>query len=309
MYAVSYNLNNPYTPQPYGLASVVNWQTPADDRWKGGLFWEPVCGQATTILEECIPGASQNQATKTATWARQIRGARAFTIYSALDCSPVGSYDRLQELNAGALMRSEQYEMERIFFTGDVPGTTTDVYPNLTLAAASDTQQGVTFQLQPSTIVVSGGYDIVEALGRLEKAISGVPVTGSPCYPAGQVVIHVPLRLASALAAQHLLERDGPRLRTPAGNLVVFGSGYNEAVGPAGTSTPTGFGWIYATGPIFGFRGEATEISALRYTLDRAENTAHPIIERTMLLGYDCCLAAALVTLGGEPAGAFNSTS
>lgn len=298
---------NPYTPQPYGLASAVNWQMPTDNRWMGGAFWRSICGQSTSILEECIPNAEQNQASKAATFAQGYRGARAFTVYSELDCSPVGSWDQLQQLAAQGLVQSEAYEVERIFQTGDIPGTTVDVYPNLTLAAATESTLG--FTLQPSTILVSGGFDVVEGLGRLEKAISGVPVTGSPCWPAGQAVIHIPLRLASAFAAQHLLEKDGPRLRTPAGNLVVIGSGYNEAIGPTGTATPAGYGWIFATGPIFGYRGPANPIGNMVEMFDRANNTSKVIIERTVLLGYDCCLAAALVSLGGEPAGVFNAST
>lgn len=307
MYA-PFNPVNPYTPQPYGLASAVNWQTPSDDRWKGGIFWRSICGQSTTILEECIPGANADMASKAATFAQGYRGARAFTVYSELDCSPVGSWDELEALAAQGLIQSEAYTVEHVFQTGDVPGTSVDVYPNLTLAAASETIQGG-FVLQPSTIVVSGNFDVVEGLGRLEKAISGVPVTGSPCYPAGQAVIHIPLRLASAFQAQYQLIKDGPRLRTAAGNLVVIGSGYDETIGPAGTSTPAGFGWIYATGPVFGIRGPANAISSKVEAFDRANNTLKIIIERTVLLGYDCCLAAALVSLGGEPAGVFASSS
>lgn len=307
MYAPIYPVN-PRTPQPYGLSSVVEWQTPTDDRWMGGGFWRSICGQSTTILEECIPGANADMASKVATFAQGYRGARAFTIYTELDCSPVGSWDELQQLAAQGMLQSEAYEMERIFQTGNVPGTAVDVYPNLTLAAASETIQG-SFVLQPSATIVSGNFDVVEGLGRLEKAISGVPVTGSPCLPGQVATIHVPLRLASAMAAQHLIERDGPRLRTEAGNLVAIGSGYDEAIGPAGTSTPAGFGWMFATGPVFGYRGPAKPISNMVEAFDRANNTAKPIIERTVLLGYDCCLAAVLVSLGGEPAGVFNSSS
>jgi hypothetical protein len=74
--------------------------------------------------------------------------------------------------------------------------------------------------------------------------------------------------------------------------------------------------WIYGTGPVFGYRGmepgpdgQLTDQYDIRDWLDRSENTMKVIAERTYLLGYDCCLFAVAVSLGGivtgQPLSAF----
>lgn len=297
---------NPFTPLPYGLASAVNWQTTAD-RFEGGIQWESVCATGSVTIDPCITGAPPlDPPAKSATWDHTMRGARPYTIFSEIDCSPVGwSWDKARSDSMQGFLNAESYQMERVFQTGSVPGIPNGIIlPNLTSAGpVIDTAFLPNVLLQPASFVVSGAVDVVEGLGLLEQHLGN-------CYQGGQGVIHVPLRLASALQAQYeLVPRNGV-LYTEAGNKVVLGAGYSPTIGPAGTVTPAGFGWMYATGPVFGWRSPVRMLgNSPADVLDRAENTQRIITERTVVLGWDCCLLAVLVTLGGEPAGVVNSAA
>ena len=61
--------------------------------------------------------------------------------------------------------------------------------------------------------------------------------------------------------------------------------------------------WIYATGPVFAYRG-APETFAFREMFDRTANTLKTIVERTYVLGYSCCCLPAIpVSVGGDITG------
>lgn len=315
---------NPFTPLEFGLNSVVNWQEPRavvdgagnpvidsagqprmDERWMLGVKWETVCATGSTTASPCITGTVIDVPAKAATWDHQVRGARAFTVYSEIDCSPVGWWDMAQASAAAGLTQSEAYQVERTFQSGTAAGLANLIYPNLQTAGPVLDPIDSSILLQPASTVISGagvGVDVVEGLGRLEAAIAG-------CYQGGRPVIHVPIQIAEEMWAQHLLVREGTRLKTNLGSLVAVGSGYSPGVGPGGTTAPAGSGWMYATGAIFGYRGQLRLVGSNRDSLDRSENTLKRIAERPVLLGWDCCLAAVLVTLGGEIAGTFNSAS
>lgn len=307
--ATAYHLVNPvspYVPLPYGLTSVVNWQT-STDRWEGGIQWESVCATGSTTISPCITGAPiLDPPAKAETWDRIVRGARPFTVFSEIDCAAPGWWQLAQEHAARGFTQSEAFQIERVFQTGQVPGMGSGplIFPNLTSTGPfTDTAALPSVLLQPSSIVVSGsGLDVVEGLGILEKAVAS-------CYQGGTAVIHVPVRLAGAFQAQYLIKQQGPNLTTAAGNKMVIGSGYDETFGPGGTTPVAGSGWIFATGPMFGWRSNIRQLGAQRDQFDRAENTLKMITERTVILGWDCCLAAVLVTLGGEPAGVTGSAA
>lgn len=288
----------PYTSLPYGLASAVNWQT--GSRWEQGIQWETLCATGSATFDPCVTGAPALDApAKAATWSRGTRGARPFTVFSEVDCSAPGWWDLAEQDAAKGFLWSEAFQVERVFQTGTVAGVTNLVMPNLTTTGPiTDTAFLPGVLLQPSSVVVSGaGVDIVEGLGILEATLG-------TCYQGGAGVIHIPLRLASALQVQYQIETSGSALYTAAGNRIVIGAGYTANAGPGGTTAPAGMGWIYATGPVFGWRSPLRQLGERRDQFDRAENTLKMITERTVVLGWDCCLAAVMVTLGGELAGA-----
>lgn len=300
---------NPWTPSEFGLASVVNWQQSDSERWVGGVKWEPVCVTgANTTLSPCVTGAPViDTPAKAPTWSYLLRGARSFTVFSEIDCSPVGSWDEAIERASAGLTQAEAWQVERVFQTGVAAGFASIVYPNLTVTGPISDPIDSTILLQPASTIISGSpLDVVEALGRLEQAISG------NCYAGGRPTIHVPLQIAAEMVARQLVERstgpNGPALRTKTqGSLVAVGDGYLPSAGPGGTTPPAGSGWMYATGSLFGYRSTIKLLGTNKDALDRSENTLKRIAERHVLIGWDCCLTAILVTLGGEPAGLFNT--
>jgi hypothetical protein len=301
---------SPFIPSDFGLSSVVDWQVPdgnVGERWQMGVKWEPTCitGAATT-LSPCVTGDVIDTPAKAPTFANVVRGARPFTVYSEIDCSPVGWEQLAVERAAKGLTQGEQWQVERTFQTGVAAGFTNIVLPNLTTTGPVFDSLDTTILLQPASTVISGAaIDVVEGLGRLVQAISG------NCYAGGRPIIHVPLHIGEELVAEGLVERvsgpNGPMLKTKTGYPVGVGAGYNQAAGPGGTTAPTGTGWMFATGAIFGYRGQLRILGTTSEALDRSENTLKRIAERQVLLGWDCCLAAVLVTLGGELAGLYGT--
>lgn len=285
-----------FEPGRYGLLSAVNWLTPTDTHWMGGVQYDANCTEVSVTLMECISGAPSPVPSKQATWAQITRGARPFTVYSEVDCTPDKDFwAQAQDDALRSLANAGPSQLERTFQTGasDRSGGKL-IYPNLTTTGPiRDSTQRIL--LQPSATIISGApLDIVEGLGALEETLAA-------CWD-GAGVIHASVRLGNALCARNLVYKDGQALYTWAGNRVVIGRGYVPNVGPGGTTPPGGSGWLFATGPIFGYRG-TPKVYSNPDSFDRSVNTLKMIAEQTYLLGWSCCLAAVLVTTGGEQAG------
>ncbi len=285
---------------PYSLASVVDWRT-GDNHWKAGVEWEAVCGDSNSTYDECvIIGATSGAVTgvpvpfpeppaKSASAARQNFGATPFTVYAEVDCSAVGFYDDSTELVKARLERTEFKELEKVFFSGVVAEAASAQFPHLAAnAAVTDSEaNGNLVTLQQAATVVTGTPVCIEvALGLLESAFAD-------CY-SGVGIVHVPNELIPLLDQAYQLEREGERLYTGNGNIVVAGTGYAGS-SPAGVVDPN-VRWIYMTPQIFGYRSEIRTLER-ETTLDRSVNTVKAIAERTYLLGYDCCLVAVPVSL------------
>lgn len=287
-----------YVPSPYGLLTAVDLRAGEDIHWQMGVNWEDVCGGAGVTLDACVTSAPAVTGVglipaKVATTSRSGWGATPFTVYVEVDCSPVDFYDRRDELVKYALNRYESFQVERTFWTGLAPernssgGLVNGVLPHLASnAVVTETVLGHTITLQQSAVVPTGAaLNVVNALGALEQQLA-------TCLN-GQGVIHVPQALAPDMAL--LVNKVGNRLMTPNGNIVSIGAGY-PGTSPAGAAPAAGTAWMYATGPVFAYRGEA---SARMYDgaapVARDVNTVKAIIERTYLFGFGCCLAAQLV--------------
>lgn len=288
-----------FEPGRYGLTSVVNWIAPTDTHWQGGIQYDADCTEVAVTIMECISGAPSPIPAKGRTWSRLVRGARPFTVYDEIDCTPDANWWDVGETRAlRALANSGPMQVERTFQLGTTAvtgGGAPLIYPNLTSTGPIFASDGHIL-LQPASTIVSGApVDVVEGLGILEKALG-------LCWD-GTGVIHVPLRLASAFAARNLCYRDGNYLRTyGGGNKVVIGSGYDETKGPQGVTAPVGAGWIWGTTPIFGIKSSPRAFPGVE-AFDRNVNTYKVIAEQTFILGWTCCLIAVLVTVGGELAG------
>lgn len=292
-----------FTPLPFGLLSSLGTEirTPTDPHWQLGVTYEPLCGASSTTYEECftVTGSGLSPAgappLKTDTGGLDKRGATAFTVFSEVDCSAPGFWQRAEETVAQLLTQSEQWQVERAIWTGQTAGHPA-VYPRLA-ANAEVVEPGTGIVMQLAAGVVTGAaLDVVEGIGRLEASLSD-------CYD-GVGILHVPVELAPAMANANLLVREGPRYRTPKGSIVVLGAGY-PGTAPDGLQ-PVGSVYVYATGALMILRSRPT-VMPLRSTLDRSKNTVKAIAERTYVIGWDCCLHAVNITLGGVVSGTFNS--
>ena len=289
-----------FTPSPYGLLSAVEMRDEPDQHWQMGVTFEDICGGTGTTLADCDTSAPAVTGVgmipvKQATTSRTIYGATPFTVYSEVDCSPVDFYENREQLMLNALSRFESYQVERTFWTGvatdrnNTGGFANAVLPHLAAnAAINETQLGRTTILQMAATVVTGtALNVVDALGVLEGALA-------TCYN-GAGIIHVPQSLSPDLGL--LLSRQGNRQLTPNGNVVAIGGGY-PGTSPTGAAPALGTCWMYATGAVFAYR--SAPIMRLlndprNPPFDRNTNTVKAIIERTYVIGYDCCLFAQLV--------------
>lgn len=284
-----------FTALPFGLlASVTDLRSPADPHWQAGVTWQPLCGIGGSTYEKCLTVSGSGVAPvarpapkSDTTETVAARGATAFSVFAEVDCSPVGFWDDAEASVGELLTHAEQWQVERAFATGAVAGAANVMFPHLAANAVVTDESNITLQTAATTVTGST-VDVVEGVGRLEQALAD-------CYD-GVGYLHVPRMLAPALAFANLLVRDGPRYRTPSGNVVVLGAGYSGTA-PDG-SAPVGARWIYATGAVFAYRSRPRVLRD-RDSLDRAKNTLKAIAERTYVIGWDCCHLGIPVSDGG----------
>lgn len=286
-------IDNPaaFTPLPHGLLDVVQWPGGVSPHWQNGIVYETNCDNAgDTTFDECtaVSGAPAPSAKEPTHEGFGLRGATPFTVRVEFQCSTVGSVERARETAQQALDQSAGWQVENAFWTGTVDEEPGIAFPHL----AADTEvvdpedSGVLLQSVP---VTGAGADIACGLGFLEQVMGD-------CYN-GAGVIHVPRIALPTLDAWNLVRLDARgRLVTGNGNLVAVGSGY-PGTSPGGVDPAECSVWIYATGAVFGFRGEV-KMHNDRESIDRATNTIQMHAEQTYLFGWDCCHAAIQVDLG-----------
>lgn len=282
----------PFTSPSYGLLSPAT--TPLDitgTRWKMGLQWQALCPDADGTYGECtnLEGLPLPDP-KNETWDWETRGATPFTVYSRVDCAPVSEWDQLSPRNQQALIRSEERELERIFWTGmaeEDSGNVT-VFPHL--AANGLVSDGDDLVQAPANVVTPVPQEVHVGIGMLEAAIRD-------CYP-GVATLHMPIRLASQAVSLDLMEpRGGTMWTRSAGSKVIVGA-YPET-GPDGTETD-GVTWMYATGAVFYQREATPHTFRAVESFDRNVNTLSMIAERTYVIGWDCCLFAIPIANGED---------
>ncbi len=291
-----------FTPLPYGLLSALVdiTRNPRDRHWQAGVQWESICAGGSTTFDECfaVTGSAGLDVgppgERVATTDYEQRGATPFTVYSELDCSTPGFWDRADADVLNAFTQSEQWQVERALWTGLAAGQPV-VYPHLAEDAVV-TDGTVTLQTA-ATVVVTGTFDVVEAFGRLQAALSD-------CYD-GVGVIHVPRVLEPALTEAGLIVRVGDRYLTTQGHVVVLGAGYTGSSPTGATSSSSAY--IYATGAMFVYRGPARTTSGELF--DRSTNAAKVMVERTYVVGWECCHLAINVSVGGSVTGSSGSAT
>lgn len=280
-----------FTPLPYGLWDVAQHPTPPD-HWQSGVTWIDRCPVGDTTYDECVTvtgtGSPPAPPAKAENVAQEFRGATAFTVFAEFDCSPVGLGDEaaVNALATDALDRTELSQMEAAFWTGTAGGQPGIVLPHLAAGAEVVDSHGIV--LQPVADIAVTGTDVATGLGQLEQQLDA-------CY-GGEGVIHIPRFALPTFTASLLVQEVNGQLRTASGNLVVV-SGTYPGTSPAGAAPAAGTSWIYATGPVFAYRSEVFSTQR-NESFDRAGNTVKMIAERTYVIGFPCCLLAALIDLG-----------
>lgn len=279
-------------PMPYGLFTVVDERPVDDPHLLQGVEYMPLCGGAGTTFDYCVTGGPGPGFYQTA--SRTLRGATPFTVFSEVDCSPVGdTWTQAGDDAENILKTTEQYQVERAFWTGQVAGLDNQMYPHLAANSAvtqSVVTGGLTITLQTQAVIVSGGpLSPVSAIGLLEGQLAA-------CYD-GQAVLHVPETAIPALANLNMLDQKGAGLYTKNGNRVVAGAGYTGS-SPTGTTPAPGTTWMYGTGQLFMYRGAIQRVAREADSLDRSTNTLKMRAYRTYVLGWDCCHFAVQINVG-----------
>lgn len=278
-------------PMPYGVFTVVEERPVSDPHILLGVEYQPLCGSSSTTFDYCVTGGPGPGFAPTA--SRQMRAATPFTVYADLACSAVGTtWDQAYEDVTNILKTTEQYQVERALWTGQVAGLDNQMYPHLAASSAVTTsivQGGLQVTLQTAATSVTGSpVSPAVGIGLLESQLGA-------CYD-GVGVIHVPESAVPALANLNMIYRDGPNLRTYNGNLVVAGAGYTGS-SPSGVAPSPGTTWMYATGQLFMYRGPIKTFTR-EESFNRANNTLTAIAQRTYVLGWDCCHFAVQINIG-----------
>jgi hypothetical protein len=277
---------------PNALWDAAQHPGPTGPHWQQGVTWTDWCGgAATTYADECIAVTGTGGEAPPAqpiepTAGGEDRGATAFTVYAAFDCSLIGLPDVDQA--AEALERSEAFQVSRAFWTGQAGGQAT-VWPHLAADTVLDDPQGIRLQTAADTVVTATD-DAAVVIGRLDAALAE--------QYGGLGVVHVPVAGLATLKARNLVRKDDEdgSLRTPGGHRIVAAAGYS-GTGPDGAVPPSGSVWLYATGALFGYRSDVA-VRDFPGTFDRATNTVRKQASRTYLFGWECVHLAALMTLG-----------
>lgn len=115
--------------------------------------------------------------------------------------------------------------------------------------------------------------DITDALGYLEETLGETGYLG---------YIHAARRWAAPASGLRWSAQTDAVLTTPLRHRWVFGGGYGSVLGNT----------LVATGPVFVWRDELTAIT----TVDQRVNLKASVVERTVVVGYECVIAAVTIT-------------
>lgn len=170
---------------------------------------------------------------------------------------------------------------------GDVPGfTLAEATQNAVARLTNGEQTAAESHLWDLMASATSGnvtdlsaYDLLYGLGYVEQVLAE--------KYGGQGVIHMS-RLAATMLT-HDLHVEGGRLFTVMGTPVVAGGGY-DAIGDDVPNT----GLIFGSGPLVLYRGD---VDTNQSAVDKSNNQVSIVAQRDYVLGWDCLVVAAEVTL------------
>jgi len=164
---------------------------------------------------------------------------------------------------------------------------------------------GNRYLTEPGAIILAGTSGSPTAVSPTE-AIALMDSSFGGCSCGGPRIIHSPTYLLAHFKHANVLERQGTRYFTPAGNLVVFDDGY------AGTGPDTGTfenpveraapaahtAWIYGTSPIVVKFDQVRHPGGTDWAnyADYRTNDVVVRAERYAMASWLCCHTAVLVT-------------
>lgn len=269
----------PSMPLRYGLlqAAVGPLELPVHARNGGLRYVTSLCAEGFGYEIECI-GDQNSKASEFALGTTTVTGL-PFIIAATLTCGTVGyTFEEQRAFVMARLLGVEQSVLEDIFSTsalGQGPG----------LVAAD----GI-------TTVTGAGDSVVNVLSELERArycgfTGNMTQYGPPGY------LHVAIPVLNALKAEHVLEWDGTRWRTPMGTVVSAGCYANND--PAGAAPADGVFWMYLTGQTVIWRTPDSEVQVapVEGSLNRTTNQMMMLAEREYVVTYECGGFAKPVTL------------
>lgn len=264
----------------YGLLSVMQGPTtPIDVHWQAGLEFEDLyCENVSSTLPNCPEAVVE----KEPAGGPDSRFVEPFTLYGSYFCGtggrPAGDAFSIAR---GRLFANEHRGVEEVFWTG-----LTDAGAVIPSLAFGDVAAGIV----PVDVSPAGALDPVSAIAALESALA-------ECLP-GPGVIHANYGLGAYLAAQSLLTVNGDgTYSTPTGQLLALGAGYPGS-GPNNIPIAPGETWVFATGPIIGWRSEIFMTpNEVGEAVDRSLNNITVFAERTWAIGFSCCIFAVRATL------------
>ena len=237
---------------PYGLFSVLNFDTPTEPHWQaGGVTWEPLgqTGIDSVGHPDDTDGSPSMGVPKNFDMSAPgpFPTATPFSVYGHQKMTPVAWDQASAEEKALEHLRAfEELQVESNLWYGSADNT-----PNLT--------DGIT--------AVGSPTDPAEAVWLLEDFLA--ETYGS------KGVIHIARSLASELIADKVLETKGSLLQTVLGTPVIASGSYPKT-------------HVRATPALFGFRSEVfTSSQPGSPLLDVRNNDLYAIAERTYLIGFD----------------------
>ena len=268
-------------PARFGLLSVANVVPAPEQRFQLGVYWEPVsCEPAGSVSGDCFDataiegegegdGGGLGLPMDPTSGVGPLAQGMPFAVYGSYDCSAFSRpLDEAEVRARQHLAAWEETEVERAIAAGD--------------RANISTFQGAD--------VLGVGLSLPAGVGLIEQALA-------TDYGA-LGVIHAPRRLGAWLSHDVLVDRQGPRLETLAGNYVALGGGYDLAnVGPDGTPTPPGTAWLYGTTIPVVRRSDVWVTPDPKFRPQVANNDVTVFAWRTYVVAWECLTVAVQVEI------------
>lgn len=292
----------PATPASHGLIASSVSPTDPDDRWMGGLVWQPeLCNVAGGSWVPCPVDANGDPIDlidKSSGDDWDPLPAVRYTPF-VVELESVCAMLPASELAARAVRQLEAYTpkyVEEAFWTGvsGAPG-------NFTLAAGTS---NLTYGSAPAAGRAPGGVLAASAVSA-GHALDLLAEGAADGAAGSRAMIHVPARLGERWARLGYLERDGVKLVTRGRGDVVAVYAGSVGSGPVGhgSATPaTDQLWAYVT-PMTSVRLSTAELySQLPESLHHRTNKLRYRVERSAAVTTEGCYSAAVLVDVSDPA-------